>query len=124
MAGGRPRKYNTSQELEEAGQLYFDSLLNEDGTYKRPPTMIGLALALDFEVRRSIYAYSKNGEISHTITGFKKQVELFWEERLNSNSPTGAIFWLKNNGQYADKQEITGADGSDLLPKEIVVKFI
>ena len=121
---GRPKKYNTSQELEEAGQLYFDSLLNDDGTYKRPPTMIGLALALDFESRQSIYDYCKNGEYSYTIKGFKKQVELFWEERLNSNSPTGAIFWLKNNGQYADKQERTGADGADLLPKEIVVKFI
>jgi hypothetical protein len=101
---GRPRIYNTSEELEAEVEKYFEITEQSD------VTITGLALHLGFESRQSIYDYEKNGEFSYIIKRAKLRVELAYEWRLNSNSCTGAIFALKNMG-WKDKQEVEQSGG-------------
>lgn len=72
--------------------------------------MSGLAYALGFESRQSLYAYEKDERFSYSIKRAKLAIEIWYEERMSGNSPTGAIFWLKNHAGYTDKQEISGND--------------
>jgi hypothetical protein len=101
---GRPRIYNTAEELEAEVEKYFGITEQSD------VTITGLALHLGFESRQSIYDYEKNGEFSYIIKRAKLRVELAYEWRLNSNSCTGAIFALKNMG-WKDKQEVEQSGG-------------
>ena len=93
----RPRKYDNEQELEaqvdEYLKLYKDSL-----------TITGLALALGFESRQSIYDYEKHGEFSYIIKKARLHVENRYENELLGDRPTGSIFALKNMG-WSDKIE-------------------
>ncbi len=113
-AGGRPRKYTELEILTKNIEKYFKSLKSKDGLSDQPPTMAGLAIALGFESRQSLADYGKNEKFSYIIKKAKTAIELFWESRLVSTSPTGAIFWLKNHAEYADRQEVTGANGGPL----------
>ncbi len=97
MAGGRPRIFNTDEELQIAIQSYFDE---NEGAF----TITGLALHLGFESRQSFYDYEKEGEFSYTIKKARLTVEAFYESKLLSNNSTGAIFALKNFG-WKDKTE-------------------
>jgi len=111
----RPRKYKTDEELDEAITAYFKSLTATDTP--RPPTMAGLAYALGFSSRQSLYDLEKNDIFSYTIKRARLLVEGWYEERMSGNSPTGAIFWLKNHAGYTDKQEISGPAGEQLSIK-------
>lgn len=105
MAGGRPRKYNTAEELQEAIDAYFEET--------KDVTITGLALFLGFESRQSLYDYAEQEQFSYIIKRAKFKVEHAYELRLiNSSSPTGAIFALKNMG-WKDKteREITTPQG-------------
>src|SRR6478609_132401 len=95
---GRPRIFNSADELEKAIQDYFDK---NPGNY----TITGLALNLGFESRQSFYDYEKEGEFSYTIKKARLTVEAFYESKLLSNNSTGAIFALKNFG-WKDKQDV------------------
>ena len=105
---GRPRIYDNAEDIDIAIESYFNSL--ESGDTTRPPTMSGLAYALGFESRQSLYAYEKDERFSYSIKRAKLAIEIWYEERMSGNSPTGAIFWLKNHAGYTDKQEISGND--------------
>ena len=102
----RPRKYNTSEEIEEAIEAYFAGLSEKETP--KPPTMAGLAYALGFDSRQSLYDYEKDSRFTYAIKRAKLAIEVWYEERMNGNAPTGAIFWLKNHAGYTDKQEISG----------------
>jgi hypothetical protein len=107
MAGGRPRVYETPEELQIAVDGYFSYLTEK----KEPATVTGLALHIGFESRQSIYDYEEDGEFSYIIKNARLRVECEYEKRLTTaQSPTGAIFALKNMG-WKDKteQEIHGA---------------
>lgn len=118
MAGGRPRVYETPEEMEGAIEDYFNptsisTTLKRDGsntpikeerTRREKPTVTGLALHLGFESRQSIYDYKENGEFSYIIKRALLMVENGYEERLSENACTGAIFALKNMG-WKDKTE-------------------
>lgn len=69
------------------------------------PTISGLAHYLGFESRQSFYDYEQKEDFTYTIRKIRLFMESIYEERLQGNSPTGAIFWLKNAG-WTDKQEI------------------
>lgn len=104
---GRPRIYETPEELQGAIDAYFLQIKVD----KEPATVTGLALSLGFESRQSVYDYEENGEFSYIIKNARLRVECEYEKRLSTaQSPTGAIFALKNMG-WKDKseQEITGA---------------
>jgi len=98
---GRPLKYKTPEELEAAIDEYK---IKCDETEK-PYTITGLAYFLGFTDRRSFYDYEKRGAFSYTIKRARMWIESQYEERLHGNSPTGAIFALKNFG-WKDKQEL------------------
>lgn len=117
MAGGRPRHYDNEDELQTAVDAYFihikglyqKSLDGKGITESRPPepaTVTGLALFLGFESRQSIYDYEENGTFSYIIKNARLRVECEYEKRLSTaQSPTGAIFALKNMG-WKDKSEL------------------
>jgi hypothetical protein len=107
MAGGRPRHYETPEELQAAVDGYFTHIEAK----KEPATVTGLALHIGFESRQSIYDYEEDGQFSYIIKNARLRVECEYEKRLTTaQSPTGAIFALKNMG-WKDKteQEIHGA---------------
>ena len=126
--GGRPRIYDTEEDLQQAVNSYFEfikgekqSMVAEGGLMREtwvrdpePATITGLALFLGFESRQSIYDYAKDGRFSYIIKQSQLRVECEYEKKLSGDKPTGPIFALKNMG-WSDRQEITGKDGSPLL---------
>ena len=122
---GRPRKYETVEEMEEVIEEYFDKCDES----KRPYTVTGLAIALDMS-RQDLINYcdrtdENNQPFFDTIKRAKNRVENSVEEGLLSGkyNATGAIFNLKNNYGWKDKQEqeITGANGDKF---ELNIKVI
>jgi len=119
MGAGRPRIYSTDIELQVAVDEYFIAIkgikqqtVNQDGTITEvwlslpePATVTGLALALGFESRQSVYDYEKSGEFSYIIKQARMKVECEYEKKLTTaSSPVGSIFALKNMG-WKDKNE-------------------
>jgi hypothetical protein len=106
---------------EQLGKRYQDkeSLMTEVLKYletcnesQKNPTVTGLAIALGFKSRRSILIYEKEPgyEFAYDVISYAKmKIEEFLEERLLDSRNTniaGLIFNLKNNFDWADKQEI------------------
>lgn len=96
---GRPREFKTEDDLKEAVNSYFQDTDEED------LTITGLALALGFESRQSIYDYEKHSEFSYVIKRARLLVENGYEKDLK-HGKMAAIFPLKNMG-WSDRQEIT-----------------
>lgn len=133
---GRPRHYETEEELQEAVEGYFvhikglkvssvDANGNISEKWEREPepaTITGMALFLGFESRQSVYDYEKTGQFSYAIKRAMTRIECEYEKKLSTNSPTGPIFALKNMG-WTDRQELTGKDGSPLLSATPVTKL-
>lgn len=112
--GGRPPKYNTAEELQEAIQDYFDNGINYKEVVTGPPnnrriekipvpTITGLVLHLGFDSRQSFYDLEKQTKFSYTIKSARTMIETKYEELLATGLGTGAIFALKNFG-WVDKQ--------------------
>lgn len=124
MAGGRPLKFQSVEELQSKIDAYFEEMkialyTDSDGNpHFEPITITGLALALDTS-RQTLMNYEEKDEFFDTIKKAKTIVENFAEKRLFGTTPTGAIFALKNYG-WKDTQDInqnnTGA------PQVIVTK--
>jgi hypothetical protein len=95
---GRPLKYKTVEELEEAIDAYFqENPIN--------PSVVELALHLGFSSRQSMYDYQGREEFSYTIKKAVSIVESIHEKRLFESSCTGSIFWLKNRGWNAEESK-------------------
>lgn len=103
MPGGRPLKFATPEIMQEKIDAYFNLCCNPDGTLRlnenghiiKPPSITGLALALD-TYRDLLCNYEERDEFHDTIKKAKQRVENFYEERLMHGSPAGPIFALKN----------------------------
>lgn len=109
--GGRPPKFSSPEEM----QVLIDQYFSDE---KEPiKTICGLAIALGFVDRRSIYDYYKNPEFSHTIKGAMIRVENGYEKRLSGNNPTGPIFVLKNMN-WTDKQTLEVTKFEPLIIKD------
>ena len=80
-----------------------------------PPTLTGLALALGFCSRQSVYDYEKDKKYSYTIKKARLKCENWLEVNLLSGTipPASGIFALKNYG-WRDDIGLTGANGKDL----------
>lgn len=109
---GRPRIYDSPEELEAEVEKYFkwvegeyDTENNKWARYGEPATVTGLALFLGFADRQSLYDYSEKPEFSCIIKRARTRVECEYEKRLSGNNATGAIFALKNMG-WRDKTEV------------------
>lgn len=81
---------------------------------RRPPTMTGLAMALGFATRKSIFDYRKKGEFELTLTVARSRVEMYAEERLfDRDSVQGAKFSLLHNfGWSAGTKQKESGTGS------------
>ena len=97
--------YNTPEELSAAVDKYF-----EDNDVL---AITGLALALGFADRQSLYDYEKYDGYSCIIKKARTRVELSYELGLRTQSPTGSIFALKNMG-WTDKKEIVTMEAEAL----------
>ena len=115
--GGRPPIYSDPEELQRAVDLYF--IQCDDPDKPQPKTITGLALALGFCSRGTIYEYEQKPEFSDIIKKAMLNVECSYEQRACTNNPTGPIFVLKNMG-WSDKQEI---DNTHHFPDKISINF-
>ncbi len=133
MAGGRPLKFKSAEELQDKIDEYFAYCDNRmTNIYSKelgdniqinipaPYTMSGLAYALDID-RRTLLNYSKKDEFFPTIKKARAKVEEFAETQLyEGKSPAGVIFNLKNNFEWKDKSEV---DNTHRI-KTALVEFI
>lgn len=116
----RPVKYKTAEELDKKIQEYYAWAKEHD----QKVTVTGLAWYLGMD-RLSVfrmekwedYGYLKSipeeerRRISTTIKLAKQYIESQYEQLLYSKgSNTGAIFTLKNNYGWVDKQEVVTTD--------------
>jgi len=99
--GGHPRHFKTPKEMQKVVDTYLEHALKE----KIPLTMTGLAIALGFDSRQSLYDYEKMEGYSYIVKRARLHVENGYELSLSASAPTGAIFALKNMG-WVDKTEI------------------
>ena len=113
---GRPAKYESPEEMQKIIDEYFEGC----NKTKEVPTVTGLAYVLDVD-RKTLIRYENNqeeqwlknyddsvrSEFSHTIKRAKRYIENNYEQALFQQGKTiGAIFTLKNNYNYVDKQEV------------------
>ena len=99
--GGRPLKFKSVKELDEKIDAYFEDETN------RPFTISGLAYFLGCD-RSTIVNYSHNEKFFDTIKKARTKIESEVEKcaLMGIYNPTFAIFNLKNNFGWKDKQEI------------------
>jgi hypothetical protein len=117
MPAGKPRKYKDAEAMRNRVELYFEETQGEG----RPPTIAGLALALGFADRQSLYDYEALGdEYSCVLKAARARIEQAHEERLFANGCTGSIFWLKTHGGLKETVHVdqTSSDGS-MSPKAV-----
>lgn len=111
----RPLKFKTPEELEKRIEEYFEYAKDN----KEVPTVSGLAWFLGTN-RQTLLNYQEENEnlfksisddvkvkFFDTIKRAKARIESGYEQALfNKNSAVGAIFTLKNNYKWVDKQEV------------------
>ncbi len=86
--GGRPRHYKSPEEFTERVDEYMHST--------ETVTWTGLALYMGFCDRGSLNEYRNYDGFSHAVKRAHTLIEAAYEDRLNGDRPTGAIFALKN----------------------------
>lgn len=113
--GGRPLKFKSPEELQAKIDAYYEWAKEN----KKHITITGLAWFLDTN-RQTLLRYEEEDSellksvsedvrqaFRDTVKRAKARVEMEYEESLyNKNSAVGAIFTLKNNYNYVDKQEV------------------
>lgn len=122
--GGRPPKYSSTDALEIKIAEYL--LLCEKT--KQMPNKAGLCMHLGI-VKDTYCEWKKNvAKFSDSIKAFENITENSWVQRLGGNSPTGAIFYLKNafKEDYRERQEIehSGVIDTDKETKDRADKII
>ena len=112
-----------------AGEFHFEEVpdKHDDITRKKvwdrdaePPTISGLALYLGFDSREAFAEYERHGEFSSAIKRGRLRIEVEYEKRLHQQSPSGAIFALKNLGW----NERDNASAINDAPHDIKVEIV
>lgn len=116
--GGRPMKYQSEAQLQEAIDDYFDQCDNRivqvfskkigdvvEINDPEPYTVSGLAYAMGVD-RDTLLNYAKDERFFGAIKRAKNKVHLDVERRLMERNATGAIFNLKNNFGWKDEQVV------------------
>lgn len=87
----------------------------------QPATLTGLAFHLGFNSRRGFYEYERRGRFAEILQRARLRVESCYEKKLHYQSPTGAMFALRNMG-WSDKPDEKGTliDINDALKIEII----
>jgi len=89
---------------DDNGLNYLVEVHHKVKTQQVPYTITGLALALDTS-RETLLEYEERPEFVDTIKKAKDKCHNFVENSLLTSNPTGAIFNLKNNYGWKDKNE-------------------
>ena len=122
--GGRPPKYTDPEELAAKIDAYFEScdgeLLKDPESgepvldkyqhpiyvNRRPPTSAGLARALGFRSRTSLFDYKGKKQFKDVIEDAILRLEERTEERLyDRDGANGAKFSLQNNFRWRDSNK-------------------
>lgn len=105
-------KYKTPKELKKAITKYFNYCDKED----KPYTISGLSLALGFLSRQALLSYNEKEKMGNIVKEAKLKILRSYEEQLalRKSGVAGLIFILKNNFNWKDRQEFTGADGTPI----------
>ena len=108
--------FKTDEELQKAIDKYFKDAVpkkciddnGEPYVIFKAPTITGLAYALGFESRQSMYDYEKREPHSYTIKRARLKISNQYEMNLSDPrvKPAGSIFALKNIDSWKDKQEV------------------
>lgn len=102
--GGRPRIYNTPEDLEVEVISYFQDCVDR----KISVTVTGLALYVGFNSRNMLYEYRARDEFSGIIKRALTAVEHGYELNLHTFNALGAKFALMNMGwKESQEQHIT-----------------
>ena len=121
---GRPPIYDNAEDLNKKINEYFSQIGKVDSEDPKNVeaynfTTTGLALFLGFESRQSLYYYrdkpSDNQDFCYILKRALLVIENKYEEALSFNSPTGAIFALKNM-DWKDKSEIDNNNTHKIEP--------
>lgn len=120
-ATGRPAFFDNPAEM----QVLIDKYFAVCEKTKQPPSHAGLAYALGFCSRDTLYEYEHKPAFSDVV----KRAKLFIEQiRINHlstgvGSAAGIMFIICNEGGYYNPQRIEHT-GKDSGPVEIQVKYI
>ena len=124
--------FRTEEELQSAIDKYFEEAvpkrcIDDNGeTYVifNAPTITGLAYALGFESRQSMYDYEQRESTSYTIKRARLRIANQYEQNLSNPRvrPAGAIFALKNIDSWTDKKEVTVDNDAQLKDFAQIVK--
>ena len=116
-ANGRPPKYKSAEEVFEAARDYFQAC-----DAQLPPAMPNKAgLCLWLGISRDTYSEYRK-KFPDTIKKIDDAIEDAWVQRLRSNAPTGAIFYLKNafKNDFKDRHVTDITSGGKALPTPIL----
>lgn len=139
--GGRPLKFKTVEELDDASQHYFDmpdprvvhyqaeAGRKENGetiwetrtkySDQKPYTSYGLARALGVD-RKTLLNYKKRDEYFPSVQGALDRIAEYAESQLYGPYANGAKFSLANNfksDEWTDKQSVDHTtNGKDINP--------
>lgn len=110
--GGRPPLWTTVEDIEPLAEAYF----RECEEKQKPPTITGLALALNTN-RQTLINYEEKDEFFDTIKRYKSRCEQWVEENalMNKANATFSIFNLKNNYGWKDKTEQDVTSGGEKI---------
>lgn len=103
--GGRPPFFQTPAELDILIEKYFKEHKEE-----KKYTISGLALALGFASRQSLYDYEAKLEFTYSIKRARFSIENRIEELMlyGKQNPdinlAGLMLWLKTHAGYTDRQ--------------------
>ena len=111
---GRPKKYNTSNEM----QVKIDNYFQQCDEKEVPYTIEGLCVALDMD-RVSVLNYAKDEEFFSTIKKAKQKISdnLIQQALTNKVNPTVAIFLMKCNLKYREHEEAQADNGQTTIIK-------
>lgn len=118
---GRPLKFKTPEIMQEKIDAYFKKCDEK----RKPYTVTGLALALDTD-RETLINYQNRNDFFDTVKRAKLKCQNYAEEYLyNGKNVAGAIFNLKANYKWEDKQQLehTGKDGEP-IKNSIQIEFV
>ena len=132
--GGRPLAFKTVKELQKKIDEYFEwcdnrtkMMMTKAGlevmiTVPAPYTMSGLARRLGID-RRTLVNYSHKEKFFLTIRDARERVQEDVENRLmETKNEKGAIFNLKNNFGWQDKNETDVTSKGEKVEGLVIVK--
>lgn len=94
---------NTQEDLINIISSYFEAV-NQS---KKPPTFTGLSMMLGIN-RKKLNSFPHDSPFSPIIEKARQYIIDYAEQQLFSPKPAaGVTFWLKNNDEWVDKQDIS-----------------